>query len=415
VELHLGRRVAFLRRRKGISQEVLSQAIYLSVSHLSNIEKGRYSLNIDNATEIAKYFNVPIEFLTKNIPNKNFDLQLEQIYEQISRGELDNLSEFFEDKVFAISLRQELLFNLLRAAYYSAIGKYHKAKLISEIYDFMLFEDINFENEDLLIRKHYYLYRYEVSYFAKEWDKCWEYCKLLFELDELRNLRGVFSFKLSQLLLKKGEYGKGLLQVHQTLELLEKIEDTKLLSKTIIVQSGIYIHLGLYNEVFELFDRMSEISEDKLVPEYKMIEYQHRGFICKQSNQYEEAANWYNKSLQLAEKPKYVFAILTNLIQSEMKNLNFVLAKQYIQEARIQILSVHEEMVLDSFIAEIALYEGDKKMHNKFLKKVLIYFEEKNLTKDLAYIYTYLASYYASQGASKKAIYYYQLKESVAI
>jgi transcriptional regulator with XRE-family HTH domain len=68
---NIGNRIKALRRRDGLTQEQLGEAIGLTFSGVSSIEKG-VSKNPEKLLQIAKYFNVNYEWLLSGdgeVPN----------------------------------------------------------------------------------------------------------------------------------------------------------------------------------------------------------------------------------------------------------------------------------------------------------------------------------------------------------
>ena len=59
----LGERLAYLRRREGISQKELGKKLNISHYTISSNEKGRSEPNDEIKTRIAQYFNVSLDYL----------------------------------------------------------------------------------------------------------------------------------------------------------------------------------------------------------------------------------------------------------------------------------------------------------------------------------------------------------------
>lgn len=59
----IGRRIAELRKERGISQTQLANAIGMKQPNLANIEAGRFSTTIDVLERIAKALDVKIDFI----------------------------------------------------------------------------------------------------------------------------------------------------------------------------------------------------------------------------------------------------------------------------------------------------------------------------------------------------------------
>ena len=62
IQNELGRRLRGLRIENDITQDELAFAVKISRDHLSNIENGKYPINIKNLYKLAKYFNVDIKY-----------------------------------------------------------------------------------------------------------------------------------------------------------------------------------------------------------------------------------------------------------------------------------------------------------------------------------------------------------------
>ena len=62
IQNELGRRLKALRIDKDLTQEELAYAVKISRDHLSNIENGKYPINLKNLYKIAQYFDVDIKY-----------------------------------------------------------------------------------------------------------------------------------------------------------------------------------------------------------------------------------------------------------------------------------------------------------------------------------------------------------------
>ncbi len=54
-------RLEELRKRQGIGQETLADALRVSRQTISSLENGRYNPSIQLAIKIARYFQLPVE------------------------------------------------------------------------------------------------------------------------------------------------------------------------------------------------------------------------------------------------------------------------------------------------------------------------------------------------------------------
>ena len=62
VQNEIGRRLKLLRKEKEFSQEYVANEIKLSRDHLSNIENGKYPLNIKTLNKLAEFYGVDLKY-----------------------------------------------------------------------------------------------------------------------------------------------------------------------------------------------------------------------------------------------------------------------------------------------------------------------------------------------------------------
>lgn len=61
----IGKRIAELRKEKGISQAKLSELTGIGSGHIARIELGKYSTGIDTLAKIAEVLGYEIDFIKK--------------------------------------------------------------------------------------------------------------------------------------------------------------------------------------------------------------------------------------------------------------------------------------------------------------------------------------------------------------
>lgn len=61
----IGKRIAELRKEKGISQSKLSELTGINSGHVARIELGKYSTGIDTLAKIAEVLDYKIDFIKK--------------------------------------------------------------------------------------------------------------------------------------------------------------------------------------------------------------------------------------------------------------------------------------------------------------------------------------------------------------
>ena len=74
--ISVGRRIAKIRRDKGYSQALLSEKANISISHLSNIERGRKSLSAEVLFKIAEALQTSVDsLLLTDIPQVHKEIE----------------------------------------------------------------------------------------------------------------------------------------------------------------------------------------------------------------------------------------------------------------------------------------------------------------------------------------------------
>lgn len=58
----IGRRLKYLRLEKELSQEFVAFEVKISRDHLSNIENGKYPINIKTLYKLAEFFEVDMKY-----------------------------------------------------------------------------------------------------------------------------------------------------------------------------------------------------------------------------------------------------------------------------------------------------------------------------------------------------------------
>ena len=58
-----GRRIAWVRHQRGLSQEKFADELHISRTHLSNLEIGKCSASIDLLVDISNMCNVSLDYL----------------------------------------------------------------------------------------------------------------------------------------------------------------------------------------------------------------------------------------------------------------------------------------------------------------------------------------------------------------
>ena len=67
----IGKRIASLRRVRGLTQEVLAEKLDITVKHISSVERGVSSLSLDKMIEVSKILDCTMDYLVLGNDHKN--------------------------------------------------------------------------------------------------------------------------------------------------------------------------------------------------------------------------------------------------------------------------------------------------------------------------------------------------------
>ncbi len=94
------KRLKELRQKNNLTQFQLAEILNLSISSITMYENGRRLPDIPTIINIAKYFNVSVDYLIGNsdIPNTNIisESELLNLINKLSQEKLDILKQFIE-------------------------------------------------------------------------------------------------------------------------------------------------------------------------------------------------------------------------------------------------------------------------------------------------------------------------------
>lgn len=58
---HIGKKIKALRLENGLTQEKLAEQVSLSREHISCLERGKYSINLETLYNLAVFFEINIK------------------------------------------------------------------------------------------------------------------------------------------------------------------------------------------------------------------------------------------------------------------------------------------------------------------------------------------------------------------
>ena len=110
--ISVGRRIAKTRRDRGFSQAALAEKANISISHLSNIERGRKSLSAEVLLKIAGALQVSADsILFTDIPqvHKEIERQIDATLNTCTAREKEFILKLIKDiGAFIIAIKSEI-------------------------------------------------------------------------------------------------------------------------------------------------------------------------------------------------------------------------------------------------------------------------------------------------------------------
>lgn len=63
----IGKRIAFLRKHEGLTQEQLAERAGIQRTHLGRIEAGKYAVTLETVQAIAEGLGMTVDIINKNL------------------------------------------------------------------------------------------------------------------------------------------------------------------------------------------------------------------------------------------------------------------------------------------------------------------------------------------------------------
>lgn len=89
IDKSIGKNVRKYREKANISQETLAEAVELSITSISNIERGINYPTMDNFIKIANYIGASADELLSGAIDKSYLLELGELTKSISQAPLE--------------------------------------------------------------------------------------------------------------------------------------------------------------------------------------------------------------------------------------------------------------------------------------------------------------------------------------
>ena len=307
-------RITFLRKEMNLSQEELSNKIYLSRTHIGNLETGRHSLTDSTIEKFCEVFNVPEIYFKSVERNDEFDLLLKKAFEDLLYNKTEKLYELFEKKIYHLEINQEVAFKLLQAVYYFKKNDFEKANKISENFISVFVKNVNLIKDEIVLLKYYYLFCYEINFIENRLKDCYHYCKMISEITDDNYQKGRILVIQSQILFRNDFLNEALKSINETIDFIESFDKGFLLASANVALSSLLISFKFYDEALVTLKKLENINKRIENEDISSALLQHRGIIFERRKEYLKAIENYEKAYHIAKNHHNQIEFLISLI-----------------------------------------------------------------------------------------------------
>ena len=413
VELHLGRRIAYTRKKSNKTQLELAKSIHVSSSHLGNIETGKYQASNDVLFLMSENMDVPISYLLNwDKANEETGQKIQRLFAAVFKNDFDEAEDLIKLLKHPIeSIEQESSKYMLEAVYYFKRGIINKAFAIENDYLSMFLPIDNIEDCSTEFQLYYYYYVMQSRFIKENFQESYLAGKKMLDLwdDQNGDITSIY-LNLSNISMKLLYYEDSLTYIEKALSLLDTPSSNEQLYCSAYIQlSALYIKTKQYDKAINAVNELKEFVEQINSNEIKAIVFQHIGTIYLNQDVYHQALNYFQKSYDLIIPVP--IEIVQSIIICHIRLQSFDEAKKYLLIAEKYITTEYNQMLLLVYKAEILLKEGNEKEYWKIQKKTIRYFIKYNHVEKLFDIYNHLAKYYFSENRYKESATYFMEME----
>jgi HTH-type transcriptional regulator, quorum sensing regulator NprR len=412
--LLIGNRIKYLRQKKNLSLEVLAKGI-VSLSHLSNIEAGRYIPSEEILSPLAKSLKVPQPYLT-GFTQK--DSKLETLLNNLSykiHTDLEEANEILDE----ISTSYEFINSPLQEYYYLALKSLYefKANFVSIAnkiieQEFVAYVDIESPEFHALSSqelKEVVYYTYGLYYFYKKdfykSNEMYEECKRCNKNSRV----GDIHFNIALNFWKLGYLSSAIHNLNLALSEYLKDFDWVSIGDTYNFLGILYQETGQTKMAIETFSKISKLPAQD--PSKKAAVLHNIGNLFFMSGEYIKSEEYLNSAIQLKREflLDSLFSSVKLLAEIHIKKKNIDEATTIIDEARKYLASEKEKAIIKILDGRVSFLNGDYIQYETQTKEAINILYKSGYYKELIEPCKLLASYYSDNFKYKLSSKYYFL------
>lgn len=414
MEMHLGKRLRYIRLKNNLSQEKLAKGI-VSVSHLSNLESGRYSASEETIRFLAKRLKVNESYLSGSLtPDKNLDEQLSKLFVTILT-DVTNTPKILATIHEPINcIYQEWTYFYLTCSYYYKVNKLDKAKDIEEnTLTYFISENDSLTEYPQILKQAYYYYKGISAYRNNHLESSYHFFYML--LETVRHSTSICAdmhFNLALISYEIADYFKAKKHADESIKLYINNGDLENLAIAHNLLGTIFCDTFMFKESLQELEKAMNYSNILKLNSHKARVFHNQGLVYKGMNNLPEALKQFMKSYELKVKIKSdsILATLVEIIKCHIVLNQYSDAKKLARTSSQYLKTERDYHRLSSLKGSIDLYEGNEAEFIKKKTEALNYFTDNNLFKNAKGIAKELGDYYFQTNKYKNAATYYRME-----
>lgn len=402
----VGKRIKKLRNSQNVSRQDFCQGI-VSLSHLSNIENGRYLPSEDILICIANRAGVPKEYLLNPyMKQAELEVKLSELY-SIMEVDVDEclrkIESYEKENPCIFSYHLEIEFYLIKA---KCLIKLSKMEIAHKVYTDKvesLIDDSLLEDENLryLLKKFKGIF----SYYTRNYDQAITDYKNFLREDLCTVEKAKVNFNIALCYDRKFNYYYAIRHGLMALDSYLQSHDWEGSCASYNLLGTLFKSLQDYNTANFYYNKAKTLSEEMNLTLLRGKVLHNLGEMDKYRGYYDKAIQFFYKCLELKNTSRNTNISITycSLVYCLLKLHMFDDANKYLLTALEQSNSEYYEIQLNVYKEKIIYLKGQESIYEHSLKAAIDYFENINDTSNFTLYVKELGDYYWEQRKYKLA------------
>ena len=410
--MHLGKRLRYIRLKNNLSQEKLAKGI-VSVSHLSNLESGRYSASEETIRFLAKRLKVSESYLSGSLtPDKNLDEQLSKLFVTILTDVTNtpNILATIHEPINCIY--QEWTYFYLTCSYYYKVNKLDKAKDIEEnTLTYFISENDSLTEYPQILKQAYFYYKGISAYRNNHLESSYRSFNKLTDYVHFNKIYADIQYNLALISYQLSDYFKAKKHTDIANEFYLQNGDLDKLAETHNLLGTIYCESFMFKDSLRELNKAMKFAKSLNIRYLESRILHNKGLVYKGLGEENKALEMFLNSYRLKVKMNFENMVVTigELLECQINLGRYTETKQLLKTASQYMKTENDYQLLNSIKGNIDLHEGNEVEFIKKKTEALNYFIHNNL-KYAKGIAKELGDYYFEKNKYKNAATYYKME-----